>query len=115
MLYLQFKAAMTDILVAHHLSIIADLEPMKATKHRADAFAAVDHAIAVFEKVCRKFCRTTLSSDTEDAENFLLLCHAYDSIRCDLLDSVDTILQTNILSNVATTSLDGGGANLAFI
>ena len=61
MLYLQFKAAMTDILVAHHLSIIADLEPMKATKHRADAFAAVDHAIAVFEKVGRKFCHTILN------------------------------------------------------
>ena len=59
MFFFQFKAAMTDILVTHHLSIIADLEPAKATEHRADAFAAVDHAIAVFEKVSRKFCRNT--------------------------------------------------------
>ena len=42
---------MTNILVAHHLSIIADLEPSKGAQHRQQAFKAVDEAIATFEKV----------------------------------------------------------------
>lgn len=42
-----------------------------------------------------------ISDGIEDAEHFLLLCHAYDSIRCDLLDSVNAILQPNGLSNLS--------------
>ena len=42
---------MTNILVAHHLSIIADLEPAKGANHRNEAFAAIDAAIATFRKV----------------------------------------------------------------
>ena len=45
----QFKAAMTNILVAHHLSIIADLE--RQDSYRVEAFSAIDDAIRVFEKV----------------------------------------------------------------
>ena len=37
----------------------------------------------------------------EDTEHFLLLCHAYALIRCDLLDSVNAILQANGLSNLS--------------
>ncbi|XP_065072260.1 uncharacterized protein LOC135696706 [Rhopilema esculentum] len=47
----EFKAAMTNVLVAHHLSIIADLEPSKGAQHRQQAFKAVDEAIATFEKI----------------------------------------------------------------
>jgi len=47
----EFKAAMTNILVAHHLSIIADLEPAKGANHRNEAFAAIDAAIATFRKI----------------------------------------------------------------
>lgn len=46
---------MTDILVAHHLSIIADLEPAKGAKHRQEAFTAIDNAIATFGKVFLHF------------------------------------------------------------
>ena len=35
------------------------------------------------------------------SENFLLLCHAYALIRCDLLDSVNVLLQTNGLSSLS--------------
>ena len=48
---------MTNILVAHHLSIIADLEPANGTNHRNEAFGAIDAAIATFRKV---LCNTSL-------------------------------------------------------
>ena len=42
-----------------------------------------------------------INDGIEDTEHFLLLCHAYALIRCDLLDSVNAILQTNGLSNLS--------------
>ena len=42
-----------------------------------------------------------INDGTEDTEHFLLLCHAYALIRCSLLDSVNTILLTNGLSNLS--------------
>ncbi len=42
---------MTNILISHHLSIIADLEPSRGEEYRREAFACVDSGIATFEKV----------------------------------------------------------------
>ena len=42
-----------------------------------------------------------ISDSTEDTEHFLLLYHAYAFIRCDLLDSLNAIVQTNGLSNLS--------------
>ena len=42
---------MINILIAHHISIVADLERFNAAETRKKAFKAVDEAIAIFEKV----------------------------------------------------------------
>eukprot|EP00794_Sanderia_malayensis_P017020 gene17020-18734_t len=47
----EFKAAMTNILMSHHLSIIADLEPAKGQQYRTEAFACADSGIATFDKI----------------------------------------------------------------
>ena len=41
----------------------------------------------------------------EDTEHFLLLCHAYDEGRCDLLNSVDAILRPHGLTNLSNETL----------
>ena len=41
----------------------------------------------------------------EDTEHFLLLCHAYDTDRRDLLDNVRAILQPHGLTNLSNEAL----------
>ena len=41
----------------------------------------------------------------EDMEHFLLLCHAYDTDRRDLLDNVSAILQPHGLTNLSNEAL----------
>ena len=41
----------------------------------------------------------------EDMEHFLLLCHAYDEERCDLLGSVNAILRQYGLTNLINENL----------
>ena len=50
-LFSQFKTAMTNVVIAHHLSIVAELEKSTAVKTRKEAFKAIDEAIAIFQKV----------------------------------------------------------------
>jgi hypothetical protein len=45
----QFKCAMVRLLIAHHLSIVADLE--RSESKRKEAFTTIELAIAVFKKV----------------------------------------------------------------
>ena len=42
---------MIDILIAHHLSIVADLEQEGAEQTRRDCFKYIDEAIDIFMKV----------------------------------------------------------------
>ena len=44
---------MTNVVIAHHLSIVAELEKSTAVKTRKEAFKAIDEAIAIFQKVER--------------------------------------------------------------
>ncbi len=46
-----------------------------------------------------------INDGIEDTEHFLLLCHAYDEARRDLLNSVNAILQTHGLTNVTNKNL----------
>ena len=41
-----------------------------------------------------------INDGIEDTGHFLLLCHKYDHIRCDLLGSVDTVLRHHGLTNL---------------
>ena len=45
---------MIDILIAHHLSIVADLERENAAQTRKDCFKYIDEAIDIFMRV-RKY------------------------------------------------------------
>jgi len=45
----EFKMAMNNILLCHHLSIIADL--LKQESYREEAFSVINEAIRVFEKI----------------------------------------------------------------
>ena len=49
--FLQHKTAMIDILIAHHLSIVADLEQEGAEQTRRDCFKYIDEAIDIFMRV----------------------------------------------------------------
>lgn len=49
--FLQHKTALIDILIAHHLSIVADLEPENAEQTRRDCFKYIDEAIDIFMRV----------------------------------------------------------------
>ena len=42
---------MIDILIAHHLSIVADLEQENAEQTRRDCFKYIDEAIDIFMRV----------------------------------------------------------------
>ena len=42
---------MIDILIAHHLSIVADLERDNAEQTRKDCFKYIDEAIDIFMRV----------------------------------------------------------------
>lgn len=44
----EHKTAMIDILIAHHLSIVADLEQQNAEQTRRDCFKYIDEAIDIF-------------------------------------------------------------------
>ena len=46
-----------------------------------------------------------INDGIEDTEHFLLLCHAYDEARRDLLNSVNAILQTYGLTNLTNKNL----------
>ena len=49
--FLQHKTGLIDILIAHHLSIVADLEPENAEQTRRDCFKYIDEAIDIFMRV----------------------------------------------------------------
>ena len=51
LLFTQHKTAMIDILIAHHLSIVADLEPQNSEQTRRDCFKYIDEAIDIFMRV----------------------------------------------------------------
>lgn len=51
LLFPQHKTAMIDILIAHHLSIVADLERDNAEQTRKDCFKYIDEAIDIFMRV----------------------------------------------------------------
>ena len=46
-----------------------------------------------------------INDGVEDTEHFLLLCHAYDEVRRDLLNSVDAILRPHGLTNLSNEIL----------
>ena len=48
---LQHKTAMIDILIAHHLSIVADLESGNSEQTRKECFKYIDEAIDIFMRV----------------------------------------------------------------
>ena len=46
-----------------------------------------------------------MNDGVEDAEHFLLLCHANDEDRRDLLNSLDSILRPHGLTNLSNQNL----------
>lgn len=58
LLFTQHKTAMIDILIAHHLSIVADLEPQNSEQTRRDCFKYIDEAIDIFMRVRYLFFST---------------------------------------------------------
>lgn len=71
--FLQHKTALIDILIAHHLSIVADLEPENAEQTRRDCFKYIDEAIDIFMRV------STITVTARKQRTFLLTLKPFPS------------------------------------